>query len=215
MSARAATAGSTLVLVPSVLERQGLLGRGTGLPELHCCGVGPVESALGSASLLAAIRPARVLLVGIAGTRDPERAPLGALVVGTAAVNEAVGAGHGAGFVGLCELDLPDDVAPDTIALSPPVGLHPDRAARLLPGALGTVAAASGTASEAAGWSARHPHVLAEDMESWAVAVACLRAGTPLSVLRSISNIAGQRDPAVWLIDESLAALAAALEDLS
>ena len=54
---------------------------------------------------------------------------------------------------------------------------------------------------------ARHRGALAEDMEAFAVALACARAGLGLSVLRGISNEVGDRDPRGWAIGPALAAV--------
>ena len=88
---------SVLVLVPTALEAAGL-----DLPAetpSAICGVGPVAAALGTAAALATERPSSCLRVGLAGTRDPERAPLGQVVVGTSVRNEAVGCGQGSTFL--------------------------------------------------------------------------------------------------------------------
>ena len=53
------------------------------------------------------------------------------------------------------------------------------------------------------------PDAAAEDMEGFAVALACRLAGVPLSIVRGISNTAGDRDPARWLVPEAVAAAAA------
>jgi futalosine hydrolase len=78
-------------------------------------------------------------------------------------------------------------------------------------GVIGTVAAASADAAQAAAWRARHPDVLVEEMEAHAVAAACARAGVPLAVLRAVSNACGDRDFARWEVDRALAALAVLL----
>ncbi|HEX5009003.1 MAG TPA: hypothetical protein VFY71_01285, partial [Planctomycetota bacterium] len=88
---------SLLLLVPSALERARL----TAPPgvELLACGVGVVAAALAASERLQRGRVDAVLLAGLCGTRDAVRAPLRALVVGSAARNEAVGAGRGREFV--------------------------------------------------------------------------------------------------------------------
>jgi futalosine hydrolase len=50
-------------------------------------------------------------------------------------------------------------------------------------------------------------------MEAFAVAFACQRAGLPLTVVRGISNIAGERDKSQWRVKPALdAARSVALE---
>ena len=50
------------------------------------------------------------------------------------------------------------------------------------------------------------PDALAEDMEGFAVAVACKLCAVPLFVVRGISNRAGDRDKANWKVLEALTA---------
>ena len=185
---------SILILVPSALERERL-----DLPDesIAMCGVGLVEAALGTARILAERRPEHVWLAGLGGSRDLERAPLGALVVGSSVRNEAIGAGHGAGFLGLSDMGLADEG--DELELVVPE--LPLPGVEVLVGALGTVGATSAGAEEAAGWHAVHPDVLVEEMEGYAVARAAWAAGVPLSIVRGVSNVAGDRNKARWDID--------------
>lgn len=207
-----------LVLVPSDAERRRL-----SLPGTAPClgGVGPIEAALTASGLLAERRPSAVWLVGLAGSRDPERAPLGAVVVGREVHNEAVGAGVGENFVPLSAMGLERD-APDPVILALPdrdtlaaasvaLAAATGGGGVLTVGALGTVASASASLDEAAAWSRRHPDVLVEEMEGWAVALVCQRAGVPLTVVRVVSNRAGDRDVKSWDWDGAAAALGAVL----
>ena len=62
---------------------------------------------------------------------------------------------------------------------------------------------------------ARFRDALAEDMEGFAVAFACALAGVPVSIVRGISNVVGDRDPAHWRIPAALAARARAARSRS
>ncbi len=193
-----------LLLLPSRLEAARLPAPAGA--ELLACGVGVVASGIAAATRLARGDVSAVLLAGLAGTRDPARAPPCAVVLGTHARNEAVGAGHGRGFSETAQMPLqPGDAPPDLLPLLdlPLQGV--------LRGVIGTVAAASDGSAEAAAWRARHPDVLVEEMEAHAVAAACARAGVPLAVLRAVCNACGERDVARWDVDGALAALAALL----
>jgi len=212
-------------VVPSELEAVRLLPaiRAAGeAAEPLVCGVGLLAAGLATAERLGgqartdSERVEQVLLLGLAGTRDPRAAPPGALVVGTAVRNEAFGAGHGPGFLGLTEMGLRSErLPPEVLPLAEPEGLTgADRAPALVRGVFGSVAAASGSPAEAQGWRERHPDVLAEDMETWAVALACARAGVPLSCVRAISNEAGDRNVATWHLEPAFAALLAVLPAL-
>lgn len=197
-----------LVLVPSHAEARHLsraVGPGG---QLEVCGIGPVAAAVGTAALLAAHGPRPCLLVGVAGTRDPERAPLGSVVAATALRNEAIGAGAGENFVPLGELGLDEpDLPPDLLELTPSDVLAACGGA-VQPGVVGTVAAASSGADQAAARSRRHPDVLVEDMESHPVGWVAQTAGAPLTVLRAVSNVAGDRDKAHWDMTAALRSLA-------
>ena len=57
---------------------------------------------------------------------------------------------------------------------------------------------ASATPEEAARKRERFPGAVAEDMEGFGVALACHLTGTPLRILRGISNLAGDRDHGNW-----------------
>src|SRR6185436_12799914 len=109
---------------------------------------------------LARGRPARVLLVGIAGSYDPARAPLGsATSFGTVGL-DGVGVGAGTEFVPASRVGFAQWPGPPAIE------------ERLTlagggTGALLTVCAASAVPSEAAARRARWPEALAEDMEGF------------------------------------------------
>jgi len=198
-------AAPTLVLVPTPLERAhlGLLEDAPGL-RLETAGFGPVAAAARTASLVAALAPARVLLVGLAGTYDAERLPLGAATTFRRTALADLGAGRGDGFLSPADLGLPqwDDPADpagpvhDLLPLAP----GPDPADLLL-----TVPTASGDAAHGAERLARHGAV-AEDMEAFGVALACRLAGLPLTVVRGVSNHVGDRDLGNWVAREALAA---------
>jgi futalosine hydrolase len=193
---------TTLLLVPSAWECSQLSPPSDAGVELSQCGVGLVSAGLHAARRLAAGDVRRCVLAGLAGTRDPDRAPPGTLIEGTAVRNEGIGAGRGAGFLPLGEMGLKgEDLPPDELPL--------ERAD--LPGAvcgvIGSVAAASGSPEEAEAWHARDPEVLAEEMEAYAVALVCERNRIPLTVLRAVSNIAGHRDWSEWNLDGAIAAL--------
>ena len=199
-----------LVLVPSHGEARALsraVGPGG---QLEICGVGPVAAALRCAALLRARGPGPCLLVGVAGTRDPARAPQGSLVWATALRNEAVGAGEGEGFLPLGELGLDEPGLPPDL-IEPEQALSPAELADCLAGQVGMVAAASASPEQAGARRRRYPEVLVEDMESHAVALVASQAGAPLTVVRAVSNVAGDRDKSLWDLSGSLRTLAGLL----
>lgn len=215
MRARPSLGSPTLVLVPTELERARLAdlgGFGVGAALVDLAGFGVAAAGARTSERLAVLRPARVLLVGIAGTYDPERAPVGtALEFGRVAV-EGIGVGSGRDYVPPPVLGFPQ--WPGVEGASKPIfdELELASGARTL---LLTTVAASANPAEARLRRERFPDAVGEDMEGFAVALACALAGVPLSIVRGFSNEVGDRDSARWRIPAALAAARAkALEVL-
>jgi futalosine hydrolase len=221
---------NTLILIPTDRERQQLaeplapsLRAGD---RIELCGFGPVVAAARAAELLVKQKPERVLLVGIAGAYSAS------LDLGSAsAFGEVgcygVGAGEAAGFLtagqmgwlqwpgeenfgphGAIDADAdaekqaPPCAVGDTLRC-PIVGSAPAADGLLL-----TVCAAAATADDVANRLQLFPTAVAEDMEGFAVAVACRMAGVPCGIVRGISNRAGDRHVAGWQIGPALTAAA-------
>ncbi len=205
-----------LILIPTEMEADSLVGvvpepqeiteieNLPGHPHAAICGFGlPCAAAL-SAHLLHKFAPSHVLLLGIAGTYDNVQAPVGSLVAGTLAHLRGVGAGQGkdhqaAGDLGF---DLGNHAQLNTpwIPLTAPV--HD-----ILAGPIISVASASADAQEAESNLAVCEGALVEDMESYGVALSCRLSRIELTVVRAISNVAGQRAKSSWKVNESLATL--------
>jgi futalosine hydrolase len=207
----------TLVLIPTELELSRLADAG-GFPAgtpVEVCGFGPIAAAARSVQLIEQWRPARVLLVGIAGSFDPARYPIGTAWSFAQVRIEGIGAGMGLDLQGPAALGFPqlpargeDPAVVEELDLSPAART---RAAGLLL----TTCAASASPEQAAARLARHPGACAEDMEGFAVALACALCHTPLSIVRGISNRVGERDSTRWKIPSALhAARLCALEEL-
>jgi futalosine hydrolase len=185
-------AAPTLLLVPTALEMRELAALGgfdAGLALVEEVGFGPIAAAAHTAALLARLRPARVLLVGIAGSYDVD-----ALAIGSAAqfTRVAIEGLETAGFA----------QAPGIGTSLPLEAEFPDVRAR----ALVTVLSAARSTSEATERRERHTDAIAEDMEGYGVALACAMEHTPLAIVRGISNRAGDRDVNSWKIADALAA---------
>jgi len=200
----------TLLLIPTELERRrfldhGGLAPGSALVEL--CGFGPVAAAARTAQLLARLRPARVLLVGIAGAYDPEATPVGEAFEFAEVALEGVGVGSGAALVPPPELGFPQwpgavaDEQTSPIEMRLPLAAGAEALPLLL-----TTCGASADDAEARLRRERFPAAAAEDMEGFAVATACALARVPLCIVRGLSNRVGDRDPAHWRIPAALAA---------
>ncbi|MGQ0552528.1 MAG: phosphorylase family protein [Planctomycetota bacterium] len=195
-----------LLLIPSRLESARIEAPRRPGVEVLTCGIGQLAAGLSTAARLARGDVDRCLLVGIAGTRDPRRIALGALVAGSAVRDQAFGAGHGRSFLNLDEMNLPTGEAPPSL-----IELESPQVPGALSCVIGSVSAASASQSEAGTWKRRHPDALIEEMEGYAVATACKAAGVPLSILRGISNLAGERDRSTWKMTEAFESLNAGL----
>ncbi len=162
------------------------------------------------------------ILIGIAGTYDLLRAPVGSVVIGTQATCDGIGAGTGddfvaAGTMGWSQGHARNGLRPvhDTIDLDTGLIEHllhtrvPDQVSRA--GQVLSVAAASGNVVDAGNRRIRHPHALIEDMEAFAVALAARMAGGSLTVIRGVSNSVGDRDHRNWQPASALGAVSRVL----
>ena len=210
-----------LVLVPTRLEARLLLdvdGAPLDLPAaspllaknaaVALCGCGLAAAGVLAARWLERLRPRRVLLVGLGGTLDPRGAPVGRCVAGSHVTLGGIGAGQGEHHLSLTDMGL--EVLPglddSDIALAPPP--------RFPSGGLVSVASASANHDEARAVRAAHPHAVVEDMETWPVALAARLTGTPLTVIRTISNEAGVRDKSAWRLDAAARAFRDSLSEV-
>lgn len=197
----------TLLLVPTDLERRGLaLAQCSGTP-VELCGFGPVAAAARAAGLLAEHRPDRVILVGIAGRLDPHVA-VGAAYQFTDVACFGVGAGSAEGFLpagGMGWPQWPGDPASPDAAIGDVLPLAALSAAPTA-GQLLTACAASASEHDVTIRRRFFPSAVAEDMEGFGVAMACRLAGVPLTIIRGISNTAGDRDTSGWQISAALRA---------
>jgi len=212
----------TLLLFPTDVERLGVGdvgGNTNGAAVAEICGFGPVAAGARTAQLLSRIRPRHVVLVGIAGTYDEHRLPVGAAATFDEVVLDGVGAGQGAGFqdaaaLGFAHWPGSDDTCRDPVSerllLDPLPGADSAAPNRLLV----TTCAASASPSEAAARRGTYQDALAEDMEAFAVALACALHRVPVSVVRGISNVAGDRQRSNWKVEAALQGAARLLEDV-
>ena len=200
----------TLLLIPTELEHARLLDlggftRGTCLSAL--CGFGAVAAAARTAQLLGELRPKQVLLLGIAGSYDTDRYPVGTALEFDEVAMHGIGAGEGAAFEGPPALGFPQWPGSPGTTKHPVVDSLPLANSEAARGAtlLTTCAAAKG-AEQAAHRQRLFPLASAEDMEGFGVAMACALSRTPLRIIRGISNLVGDRDAANWRIPAALAA---------
>ena len=205
----------TLVLVPTEIERRHLARQPRFGVDAPCelCGFGPVAAAARARDAIAVHEPERVALVGIAGTFDPAGLPVGTAAVFPSVLMHGVGVGV-ATFVPATDLGYHHwprtgegrADGPDALPLACPV---PPAAGPLL-----TVCTASATEGEARERRGVFPAAVAEDMEGFAVALACRLAEVPLAIVRGISNAVGDRRFERWQIPEALDAAYLVAADL-
>lgn len=214
-----------LILVPTRLELQRMQAARPGWPpqdaRVELCGFGPILAAARTAQLIGVLQVSEVVLLGIAG------AYAGRAEVGTAARFDSVacygiGAGSGSDFVTAADMGwlqyepfppagsaLPASAVGDELDLTGETpraardAASPDAedssAAQLL-----TCCATAVCEADVAVRLARFPQAVAEDMEAFGVATACLLSETRLTVIRGFSNVAGNRDTRSWRIDAAL-----------
>jgi futalosine hydrolase len=213
---------SWLILVPTAVELQHfpmhflkVIERCGGAIEL--CGFGPVVAAARAASLVCAHQPQQVVLCGIAGSIGDSLHLASAYRFDSVACY-GIGVGCGQQFRSASSVGWRQwpgggagqaTRAPigDVIELSKP---RSSTEQRLL---LTTCAASQGEADVRLRREL-HPQAAAEDMEGFGVAAACQLAGVPISIVRGISNRAGEREHANWKIVEAMTAAAALVEEM-
>lgn len=147
------------------------------------CGVGPVDAAVRTAAAIAALHPAAILHVGIAGARRARALAPASLVIGSEAR--------------YCDSNVPAEWAPSVVPASTAL-LHAVQ--RALPNAatltIGTSARVGGTS-----------HCDVEAMEGFGVLRAAQLAGVPAIEVRAISNDIEEADRARWHFDAAFAAI--------
>lgn len=220
-----AQAGSSalLLLVPTAMERDRLLGDKdlrdlidrAGV-KLQLCGFGPISSAAVAAAAISNTKFDGVVLAGIAGCYGDR------LDIGTAYLFEqvacwGVGAGSDESFQASPRMgfsQLGDSVSAanprDLLELNhghPGISQH--RAGLLL-----TCCSAAGDLRDCRQRLDAFPEAMAEDMEGFGVAVACQLAAVPLTIIRGISNRAGDRQISRWQIAPALSSTANLLSQL-
>lgn len=182
--------------------------------QIELCGFGLIAAAASTARLIERHRPDRVLLVGIAGSLNDS------LSVGTACVFDQVTC-HG---IGVGDALSAQHHSSDQLGWQQLEGSEAQtsiggmiRLTRRWAGNgnasthhLLSVTAASANQTEATKRQSIFLGAAAEDMEGFAVALACEIAGVPLEIVRGISNRAGDRNHDRWQIKPALLAAAEA-----
>ena len=203
-----------LILIPTDFELQKLqplltdsVKRAGGV--IATCGFGPIVAGIRTTQLLAFYKPRAVVLVGIAGALGPQL-PIGTATFFPRIACYGIGAGSGLNFDTASELGWPQWTDPEFSqsfgdVIETAINSDAGDSTRLM---LLTVCSASGSREDVADRLRKFPHAVAEDMEAFSVALACRMAKVPLTVIRGISNMAGDRDKANWNVTGALEAAA-------
>jgi futalosine hydrolase len=155
-------------------------------------------------------RPDIVVLAGIAGSLDA-LCSVGEAYEFHRVRSYGIGVGDGeqfqsAGEIGWRHVEEETDTIPEGVGDV----LQKTDAKRKLDNQFGidaellSVCAASSSQSEARVKKKRYADALAEDMEGFAVATACVIHSVPWVIVRGISNKAGDRDKENWQADRAL-----------
>lgn len=203
-----------LLLIPTEFERG--FAADSISPNLsvivEVCGFGPIVPAARTVQLIQQHRPDHVLLIGIAGSYD-DRLEIGAAYPFVSVACYGVGAGTGESFQPAEKMGWhhwldsnSDSSIGDTIPIS--VKIPVDCLVPAQPQLL-TVCAAAANEQDVAQRREKFPLAVAEDMEGFAVAAACELCKCPVSIVRGISNRAGDRKKENWKISEAMASAVA------
>lgn len=205
-----------LILVPTEIERRRLTSIGgvafDALP-MELCGFGPVAAGIATTRMLLAGDYQEVLLCGIAGSYVGSGIEIGQTVRASSIMLDGIGvddqgvikSGFQLGF----QPALPDEIDLCSRSNDP----HEESQSRLIGGdsiaasvpavPMLTVCIASRDPNQAAD-RAQTYRAAVEEMEGFAVAVACRSLNVRLTILRGISNVAGDRDKSRWQMDAAL-----------
>lgn len=215
-----------IILIPTILEARFIIGADhlpeltqTGFAEISLhgadvcvgiVGVGLAAAGSGTGYILRSsagqnTSKARALLIGFAGSLQPGRILPGSLVVGDRVFVDGIGMGRGGAVITPLELGIPQRhpwraVSEDEFEveeLSLPDNLKFDRIEAHRGGILST-AVSAGSPQQAGERAHRFPGVLIEEMEGYAVALACALHDVELSIVRAVSNEAGIVDRERW-----------------
>lgn len=193
--------------MPTEIERQHLATqpRFNTYGPCELCGFGPIAAAARTTSQIAIHKPDRVLLIGIAGTFNPSVLRVGVAALLPRVIMHGIGVGTDETFVPAGEMGFQhwpgqgeESPIGDELVLSTPLSS--------VSGSLLTCSAASASTKDMRHRLDRYPGVVAEDMEGYAVALACRLEQVPLVIVRGISNIVGDRLSKNWQIPQALSA---------
>lgn len=183
------------------------------------CGFGLAAAGAGAAFAFGKRAPANdsplgntghVILAGIAGTYAPARAPVGSALLATDVHCFGIGRGSGRAHRSAESLGwYQGHATSDLVRTGDHLPLHaPDLPGDSVTcGGLLSVPASAANAHEALQHSQHWPDAIAEEMEGFAVGLAARLYAMPLTIIRGLSNVAGDTDHDAWQIAEALDAV--------
>ena len=183
--------------------------------RIEVIGFGPIAAAARTARLINEHNPSRMFLLGIAGGYGSDL-PVGTAAqfqkVGSYGVGVGTGAMHRSAFdVGFPQtqtlLPAGKQVRSDTLSLEYSA---PHANAEMLL----SVCAAAADPVDVDLRLEQFPSASAEDMEGFGFAFACHQADVAAQIIRGISNNAGERNRALWRIDDAADAAAKLFADI-
>lgn len=222
------TGETTLILVPTPMEAELLFGT-TITKEILChfytvdciknkeisvalCGFGLSAAAALSAFLIAKLQPQKVILIGIAGTYNPDIYNVADSLYASSLRCHGIGAkikencNINSKIINIPQIAAYNGISEiyDLIELAPPEGTSS--------GGFLSVTAASADLKEAKDRFDLNPSLVGEEMEGFGVALSCKLAGCEFIMIRGCSNIAGDREKKSWKIEAALIAAKKQLE---
>ena len=177
---------------------------------IELCGFGPIASAIRTTQLITRHNPDRVMLVGIAGALAPKWR-IGTAIEFDDVICFGIGAGSGDGFQSAGEMGWSHWHDPKISDMLPLATCSDPESRRL---ALLTCCAASADDQDVQLRLRKYGSAIAEDMEGFSVAAACTFTGTPLRIIRGISNLAGDRNKANWRVHAAMAAVEESIQEV-
>lgn len=198
----------TLLLIPTSMELEMLSSTFHAQcmdsnVHIELCGFGPIVSAIRAAQCISNHSPKKIVLVGVAGG-FATRFPIGTAIEFDQVYCYGIGAGSRETFQTAGEMGWSQWPAEPIIKDA--IQLHHSMAGSG-PLSLLSCCAASASDEDVIARQRKFPDAVAEDMEGFAVAVACRFANVPLRIARGISNLTGDRVQSNWRMRDAMNAV--------
>ena len=216
-----------LLLIPTLFEAKFILDDaeyGSLLTKNYCeriisrktkiiiviCGFGLISSAITTVHLLnqyesLITKDSPIYLLGICGTFDIEKAPIGSVVIPSEILLHGIGVGEGDSYKSAFELGWQNgsgSQASVPAKISAPKDVTTN--VSISTGTALSVTSASSNYQEATFKKAKYKNALIEDMETYSVIVASESCNREVVVVRGVSNQVGEKDKNNWKVQEAM-----------